>query len=223
MNLDLNRKSWMFLLVDASSSMEEIKKATVDALQSFIAAHIGDPNTRLTMVQFTTGRESELAMKVMFDTEQRPSGLVKRTTVMAPTTLHYQPQGSTPLLAATMSAIDRMEGWIRPQDRALLIIATDGEENASKGVTLAEVRDRINFLRRGGNWTFAFLGADLDAWRTSSDMGVGALNALSWSPTDAGVQAAFAITSERAARWRKDDGSKPPERFYPLQLPAPKS
>jgi len=219
--LALESLAWVMLLVDRSASMETIQEPTLSGLQAFIRGHRDHLNTRLSVVQFgTAARSGELEMTTLFDT-----AAPRTESGRALERLDYRPRGDTPLLAAVMAAIGRMEKFVRRQDRALLVIQTDGLENASpKHITLASVRARIEAKRRLGNWTFAYLGTDLDNWHvppTGQDMGIGPFHTLSWSPTPAGVTAAFQTTSDAVTRWRTAPSLSGPERFYPLQLPPP--
>jgi hypothetical protein len=218
--LALESLAWVMLLVDRSASMETIQEPTLRGLQAFIRGHRNQLNTRLSVVQFGTGKSVQLEMTTLFDTE-----MPRASQSRALERLDYRPRGDTPLLAAVLAAIGRMEKFVRCQDRALLVIQTDGLENASpKHITLAAVRQRIADKRQLGNWTFAYLGTDLDDWHvppTGQDMGIGPFHTLSWSPTPRGVTAAFKTTSEAVTRWRTAPSLGGPERFYPLQLPPP--
>ena len=213
--------AWVMLLVDRSYSMVDIQQPTIDGLTAFIRQHRGQINTRVSVVQFGTDKQHELDLTTLFDTE-----MPRATQSQALETLAYKPEGDTPLLAAVMAAIDRMEKFVRRQDRALLVIQTDGLENASpKHITLESVRARIDAKRRLGNWTFAYLGTELDDWHvppTGQDMGIGPFHSLSWSPTSEGVTAAFQTTSDAVKRWRSAPELGGPQRFYPLQLPPPR-
>jgi len=217
----LESLAWVMLLVDRSASMEDIQEPTLAGLRTFIRSHRGQLNTRLSVVEFGTTRDGQLEMTTLFDTA------APRSESRGLERLEYRPRGDTPLLAAVMAAIGRMEKFVRRQDRALLVIQTDGIENASpKHITLASVKKRIDDKRRLGNWTFAYLGTDLDHWHvppTGQDMGIGPFHTLSWSPTPQGVTAAFQTTSDAVSRWRLAPKLSGPERFYPLQLPPPHS
>jgi hypothetical protein len=129
-------------------------------------------------------------------------------------------------LAAVWESITNLEKKVRSKDRALLAVLTDGIENASgRGYTLEKLRTRIQTKIGEGNWTFVYLGAELEAWRTGEDMGIGMLNSLSWSPTSKeGVVGIFQTTSDSVDRWRLNKAlinGRPRGPFFPLQLPAP--
>ena len=52
----------------------------------------------------------------------------------------------------------------------LVVIHTDGEENASQHATLSGVKELIEQKRREG-WEFAFMGAGVDRW-VGTSMGI---------------------------------------------------
>ena len=46
----------------------------------------------------------------------------------------------------------------------LCVIITDGHENASQEFSLETIKKLISEKEEQGNWTFVYLGADLEAW-----------------------------------------------------------
>ena len=89
----------------------------------------------------------------------------------------YQPRGSTALLDAVGQSVGALAD--RPGDRFIVITFTDGHENASREWTKEKVSRLIREREALGNWTFAFFGAEIDAWGEAGDMGYGAGNAKS--------------------------------------------
>jgi hypothetical protein len=116
----------------------------------------------------------------------------------------YLPDGNTPLYDAigqTLTGLDRLS----PQpDRLLVVILTDGEENASREYTLPQIQEMIRALEESGRWTFVYLGADQDAWAASQRIGARSANAASFDKRD--MKAAFGAISEstRLYRLKKD-------------------
>ncbi|HYW88824.1 MAG TPA: vWA domain-containing protein [Chloroflexota bacterium] len=216
-DLALETVHWITLLVDRSGSMEDLRAATIDGLNTFIAQHGSDPTTRLRVVEFGTGPDERLELTLLYSNRVYP-GVASR----ALRKLDYRPRGNTPLLAAVLRTINQLEPDVRPRDRALIVIQTDGADNASPDITVDMVRARIEEKQKLGNWTFAYLGAELDAWRVAEDLRIGALNSLSYATSASGVRAAYQLTTDAATRWlgrartRDLDGG-----FYPLQLPSP--
>jgi hypothetical protein len=62
-------------------------------------------------------------------------------------------------------------------ERAVLIVETDGEENMSKELTREGAKVALDGIRKKG-WQVVFLGADFDAFNQSGQVGVGISNTL---------------------------------------------
>jgi len=217
----LHSLDWILLLVDRSGSMAGIVDATLRGMQKFVGQQQERQHTNLSVVAFGTDLYGDkLQLQTLLDTT---IALESNARSILPSM--YQPMGDTPLLAAVWETISRLERKVRQQDRVLLAIMTDGIENSSgPGYSKFKVKARIKGKLSQG-WQIVYLGAELDAWRTSDSYGVGKLNALSWSPTPDGVEGVFQTLTDSTNRWteRKSlTSGKPPERFFPLQLPPPR-
>ena len=75
-----------------------------------------------------------------------------------------------------------------PADQ-LVVILTDGMENASQEWTRDTLFRRISKLRKKG-WTFVFLGANQDSYAAGSQMAMPSGNVSNFRPDAAGVAAA---------------------------------
>lgn len=214
----LTSVDWILLLVDRSGSMANIVDATLRGMQRFVRQQQEREHTNLSVVAFGTDLDGNLRLQTLLDTT-----LTANTRSILPSM--YQPEGDTPLLAAVWETLNRLERKARKRDRVLLAIMTDGHENASgPGYSKARLRARIKQKLADG-WQIVYLGAELEAWKTGDYYGVGPLNALSWSPTKAGVEGVFQTLSDSTNRWSRNralTSGRPPERFFPLQLPPPK-
>ena len=67
-----------------------------------------------------------------------------------------------------------------PEDSAVIIILTDGYENASRIFTLQEIRAMISSKEATGRWTFSYLGATLDAVAMAEQMNIKRQNAAAF-------------------------------------------
>ncbi len=72
----------------------------------------------------------------------------------------------------------------------MLVIITDGLENASSDFTRAQIFGMISTQRDLFNWSFLFLAANQDAIAEGAKVGIGAQQSLNFSATGAGVRAA---------------------------------
>jgi hypothetical protein len=95
----------------------------------------------------------------------------------------YRPEGNTALYDAIAKAINtvaRKAAASPITPKVQVIIQTDGEENASKEFCRAEIFQLIKSKQREGNWTFVFLGCDIDAYKVGAAIGVAAGNINSY-------------------------------------------
>lgn len=87
----------------------------------------------------------------------------------------YVPNNLTPLYDAIGKTINSLDG----EDKALIVILTDGFENASKEHTQKSIFDLIEKKKKKG-WTFVYLGANQDAWAMGGLIGITVGNTLSF-------------------------------------------
>ncbi len=71
-------------------------------------------------------------------------------------------------------------GGERPAD-IIVVILTDGMENASREWTRAQVFELITEAENAG-WQFIFLGANQDSWEVSQNLGIRRGAVVDWSP-----------------------------------------
>lgn len=70
-----------------------------------------------------------------------------------------QPSGMTPLFDAAANVMDR--ALERNNERTVVVILTDGQENSSKEYTQAKIKDKVKTLE-AKKWEVIFLGANFD-------------------------------------------------------------
>lgn len=105
----------------------------------------------------------------------------------------YQPRGTTPLYDAIGGMIARVDAGAAGRRSAgldeedqLMLVITDGLENASREHTRASVFDMITERRQAG-WSFLFLGADQDSYASGEAMAVAARNIANWDKSTEGT------------------------------------
>jgi len=107
----------------------------------------------------------------------------------------YKPNGSTALFDAIGDTIDRFTSEIpelnEEDSGALLIVVTDGEENASRRYGGEEGRKklkaRIDELQKTGKWTITFMGAEKVLETAVGRLGLQVGNTMSWDASAAGL------------------------------------
>lgn len=93
-------------------------------------------------------------------------------------TLKYEPGGCTAMNDGIGTAIDEVGLWLSDMDESerpsknLIVIMTDGMENASKEYTLQDVKDRIKHQEEKYSWSFVYMGTDLNSLDDSKNLGI---------------------------------------------------
>jgi len=194
----------LHVLLDRSGSMESMRDAVIAGFGELLAeqklsvATTGGPEPRITLVQFDSENPSEVVLDGARLRHARP--LDHHTFV---------PRGGTPLLDATASLIGRASARVeqrktlgkRPESIVVVTI-TDGHENASRAHGLGDVI-RLVDAKKAEGWTFAYLGATLDAYAEAASLGYDARSVQQFAPTPAGARAAFASASRAISGRRR--------------------
>ena len=175
-------------VLDRSGSMETIRDDAIGGFHAFLDAQREVPGeARLTLVLFD---HEYLVLHEGVPLEQVPS-LTRQT---------FQPRGQTALLDALGRALDdlndrhlRMPPEDRP-DQVVMVIITDGAENASQTFTRDLVFQDISALQARG-WRFLFLAANQDAIAAGGELGIGPGGTVDFQATGQGTRDAFAAVT----------------------------
>lgn len=174
------RKSIYQIVVDKSGSMSDCIPKTIEGF-----------NGQIRKLQELTGQYPEEEITVgltLFDDNVACPYYAKYPRQAAPLdTETYEPGGCTALLDAIGLTIERLEGAKKESEvpaTVVMIIITDGHENASRSYTLEAIRSRIEALQATGEWTFSFIGATLDAVDVAEGMSIPSHNSFSFEKSD---------------------------------------
>ncbi len=92
--------------------------------------------------------------------------------------IDYHPGGCTAMNDGIGTAIDKIGKWLsdmKEEDRpskTLVVIMTDGFENASKEYSLAKVKEMIKHQTEKYSWDFMYVGADITTTEAAKDLGI---------------------------------------------------
>ena len=197
----------LIFILDRSGSMSGLEKSTIDGY-----------NQVMEKQKKETG--SALVSTILFDNNsvmlhQREN--IK--TVRALTHHDYVTGGATALLDAIGSTIHfftraQLETpcECRP-DKTLMVIITDGMENASREYNHAQV-NRLIAEKRESGWEILFMGANIDAIQAAQDLGISEDFACNYHADREGTSLNFTtlndtVCSYRSGRtlnknWKKD-------------------
>ena len=184
----------IFIVLDKSGSMLSRTDDTIDAVNNFLNEQAKDQSTRalVSMLLFST-KSNWLAKEVN----------IAHVDKLELNRQNYICDGNTGLYDAVGRAAS--EAQKTGSSDGIVVIVTDGGENASTEFTLQAVKDIIMQMEQRG-WSFIFLGADVNAWHVGAAMGVGAVHgvaAVSSAPyTPQAPAIAFAAASDSVSRYR---------------------
>jgi len=159
-------KTYVSFILDETGSMKSVYQQTISGFNEYLNALKQNPKgVHFTLTQFNSEK-----VELVHDS-------VKLKTVPELTTATYRPNNMTPLYDAIGRTIDAIG---RDKENVIIVIQTDGYENASKEYTRQMIYDLVKRKQEDG-WTFVFLGADIDAYGAAMDIGVITSNTLNYA------------------------------------------
>ncbi len=186
------KKVSVCLVLDETGSMETVREQTISGYNEYLASLKKQGNMAFTLVKFDSSKVETVHDAIPI--EDVPE--LNRDT--------YSPGAMTPLYDAigqTIKTVDAQKG----KPNVIFTILTDGYENASVEYTNKQIADMIT-EREGKGWTFAFLGANQDAWAVSQGLGMARGNTMTYAQAKTGqtfvaLAAATARSVNRGAQW----------------------
>ena len=174
-----NKKTIYHFIVDQSGSMAGSEAQTIEGFNSQLKTlqRLKSEFPENEYVVSVTYFEDEVMDIIKFQPVDKISLLSKE---------NYKPGGLTALLdgmGKSINAVKEKYGRDLENDEAsaVIVVLTDGGENASKFYTRPLIAEMIKELDATGKWTFSFLGADFDAVRASQDLNIRQENIMSFN------------------------------------------
>ena len=162
-------------IVDRSGSMGPVAKDMRGGLDEFFKSQAKEPGRCLVdYVQFDNERE------VVFT--DKPVALAKA---------QLDPRSMTALLDALGTSVVELGTKLaaKPEDdrpgKVIVVVVTDGYENASRDWTRDKVKALVEQQQDEWNWTFVFLGANMDAISEGGALGVSAGSSMTYDTAHA--------------------------------------
>ena len=212
------------VVLDSSGSMGSIIGDTIGGFNTFLKAQKeAEGEATMTLVEFaypsysakrefhhgwdyTGPKEAEINVNVKFDFQ--PIKAVPELSYE-----NYRPNGGTPLLdtiGEVMSQTGRklaaMPESLRPS-KVLFVIITDGEENASHVYNFQKINEMITHQKMVYKWEFVFLGANQDAIKEGSKMGISMATSVSYGTSKAEMGATYGLLASKTMAFRAVNAS----------------
>ena len=156
--------------------------------------------------------QDALVTTVLFDTSMRDlHDRVPLARIEPLTNKDYRPCGGTALLDAlgeTITRIKTAHRYARKEDlphKTLFVVMTDGEENSSRHYSNQKIRDLVKRQEEKYHWEFMFIGADIDAFASASNLGIRAKRAVPFSKDEDSFEDCLEAVSRYSLRMASMD------------------
>lgn len=167
------------MVLDRSGSMGVCRMETIEAVNKYLLEARQDANLKEADFELT-----------IFDSQSIDTIRAGAPLSIADITVgDYEPRGGTPLYDAIGRGIDSLDGKLAASGsgKAILVIVTDGAENASRKYGHAAISELIK-ARQAAGWLIVFLGAGLDAAQQGTALGINAGTTASIAMDSASLQ-----------------------------------
>ena len=182
------------VVLDRSGSMESMKREIIGGFNGFVQDQKEVPGTAtLTLVQFDNEIDRLASFKPLADVKPLDDST-------------YVPRGVTRLYDAIGLTVNTVKEEIAKAedkpDKVLIVVLTDGLENASQEYDTAQIKTLLEERQKAG-WEFTFIGANQDAILTARGIGLhNAASNLTYAATPQGAVNMMASLSTATAAFR---------------------
>jgi uncharacterized protein YegL len=180
------------LIIDRSGSMNAIREEAEHGIRHFVSEQQAVPGrATLSLYQFDTVHDTVHDFTPL---DQVPTyTLVPRNMTALLDACGFAITGTGEKLAA-------MSEHERP-GKVIVLITTDGRENASREYTRDQVREMITRQHEVFGWEFSYVGANQDAFAEAGAIGIPAAAVMDYAASPAGTRSAYAGASSAAVRF----------------------
>lgn len=197
------KETHYLLILDESGSMGTVREATLNGLNEQIQTIKGlnkqysDQDYYISILKFNDD--------LTYIMENTPAENARQLTLE-----DYRPDKMTALYDAIAHGTNNLKTKIGDkvatgEASALVVILTDGAENASKdyGITKGgaeRIKNLITELAATNMWTFTFIGTNQDAVLTAGTLGVRSSNAVNYTNSVSGATMAFSAVGSALSK-----------------------
>lgn len=177
-------------ILDRSGSMGHLTEDTIGGYNAMLEQQKKDPG------------EAKITTVLFNDNYYMLHNCVDVNEVLPMTRIDYTAYGMTALLDAIGMTIDFVGKRLArtPEDerpeKVIFVITTDGAENASVEYTKSKVKEMIEHQKDVYNWTFMFLGANIDAVGEARDLGISAQFARNYTASSRGTESLYSAVAD---------------------------
>jgi len=199
-----NKTTIYHLILDRSSSMSDCRTETIAGF-----------NTQLNTIkelQDTYSNQKFLVSLTIFNHQVNHLISNKLINKIKPLNLEtYHPRGTTALLDAIGESINIIDNKFAEQIEAkqvsvIVVVLTDGYENASVNYGYQNISSLIKEKEYSDQWTFSFIGADINAMHAARNLNIREENIISFNKKNMSYIMNEVNTSMRDYAHKKSQG-----------------
>lgn len=167
----MTKKTLVSFLLDETGSMQVCKSSTISGFNEYVGGLRKEKKIWFTLTKFNSQQTTVICDAIR----------IKDVPELCAET--YTPNYTTPLydaIANTIKRADESVGRMKKKPAIMIVIMTDGLENASREYTQQNVFDLIKDKEEEG-WQFVYLGANQDAWAVGQSIGISKWNAATYT------------------------------------------
>jgi len=195
MKKKINKKNGeinVVFILDKSGSMQSCWDSTISGFNEYLKGlKKGKEKVKFSLTLFNTTVETRYV--------DEPLENIKKLDKK-----FYVPDGMTALYDAVYQTLSEVEKKAKDVGKFLVVIMTDGEENSSKEYTDKNVFAKIDEMKKKGNWTFVFMGANQDSWIMGQKFGLAKNNVTNYQSTSKGMIKAMQVLSHSTQAYACD-------------------
>jgi len=182
-------------IIDRSGSMSSIKNDAIGGFNTFLEG------------QQSVDEEAQMKI-VLFDDEYEILCDDDIQNIKTLTTETYIPRGLTALYDAIGKTINDELDYLasikkkKRFEKYIVVILTDGGENASKEITKEVVNKLISEQEKDFGWEFVFIAANQDAFASAGALGITGNAIFNFTADSVGTSNAYSAMSDTVMSYR---------------------
>ena len=184
-------------ILDRSGSMSKLAEDTIGGYNSFLEQQKKEPG------------KAEVTTIIFDDKYEKIVDAVDLKKVPELTSAEYYARGNTALLDAVGRTIMEVAGKMEKERicpakrRVLVLIMTDGKENASEEYDKGTVKSLIESTTNEYKWNYIFMGANIDSVSEAASIGIKSHHAADYAHNRAGIRESFSKMGAAAREMRE--------------------
>ena len=190
-NKSMKTRIFNLIIIDESGSMQSIKTAAIDSVNETIQTIRSAQKKHENQEHFVSLVTFNDDVKTIY--ECVPVDEIKELTSET-----YQPDCWTALYDAMGISLNALRPKVAENDKVLVTVVTDGEENASKEYSGKAIKALVDELKAKG-WVFAYMGANQDVEAVAATISI--TNVMHFEASDCGMKKLSGTLGKSRSRW----------------------